>query len=105
MPSDCNCSSCEVATGLAQSMTNQPMGLFLELDGRSMDKLAQHRVASPPGCFNVAARIPGGPKIEPTASDGYWMHLPPLEKGRHTLRFGGSLPSLQQELIYTLIID
>jgi hypothetical protein len=30
----------------------------------------------------VAARIPGGPKIEPTASDGYWMHLLPLEKGR-----------------------
>jgi len=105
MPQNCNCSSCEIATGLAQSITNSPTGLFVELDGRAMDKLAQHRIASPPGCFNVAARIPGGPKIEPSASDGYWMHLPPLEKGTHKLRFGGTLSSLRQELIYILIVE
>ena len=41
----------------------------------------------------------------PSGSDGYWLGLRPLAKGHHTLRFGGSLPSLRQELIYTLIVD
>jgi len=105
MPRNCNCSSCEVATEMAKSITNSPMGLFVELDGKSMDKLEEHRVASPPGCFNMAGRLANGPKIEPSASDGYWMHLPPLEKGTHKLRFGGSLSSLRQELNYTLIVE
>ena len=104
MPRSCNC-SCERMTDVARSMTDQAMGLFVELDGRAVAKLDERRVASPAGCFDAAERIPGGPKIEPSASDGYWMHLPPLEKGTHTLRFGGSLPSLRQELIYTLVVE
>ena len=52
-----------------------------------------------------AARTKGGPKIQPTATDGYWLLLRPLPKGKHTLRFGGSLPSLRQELVYTLIVE
>jgi hypothetical protein len=35
----------------------------------------------------------------------HWLLLPPLAKGRHTLRFGGALPSLRQELIYTLTVE
>ena len=80
------------------------MGLFAELDGRSFGELNAHRVATT-GCFNVAQRAPGSPRIEPSASDGYWLALPPLAKGSHTLRFGGSLPSLRQELVYTLLVE
>jgi hypothetical protein len=85
-------------------MTDEPMGLFAELDGRSFGRLDEHRVASD-GCFDLAARAQGAPKMEPSASDGYWLALPPLPKGKHTLRFGGSLPSLRQDLVYTLIVE
>ena len=96
---------CDDAIATAHAVTDQAMGLFVELDGRAMDRLGEHRVASPAGCFNIAERIPGAPKMYPSASDGYWMDIAPLQKGTHTLRFGGALPSLRQELVYTLIVE
>jgi hypothetical protein len=104
MPRMCGQCSCDQVVATAHEVTNGAMGLFTELDGRALGALNEHRVASN-GCFNVAGRIPNGPKIEPAASDGYWLLIPPLPKGKHTLRFGGSLPSLRQELIYTLIVE
>ena len=47
----------------------------------------------------------GAPKIEPTASNGYYLLLKPLPKGTHKLRFGAELPSLRQGLEYTLIVE
>jgi hypothetical protein len=105
MPSNCSgCLSCEQATASARQITDDVMGLFAELDGNALPALEEHRVASA-ACFDIAARSRSSVKIEPTASNGYWLLLPPLAKGRHTLRFGGSLPSLRQELIYTLLVD
>ena len=101
-----NCAhlTCQDAEATARGMTDQPMGLFAELDGRSLPDLNRHRVASA-RCFNVAARVPGAPDVSPSASDGYWLALAPLRKGTHHLHFGGSLPSLRQELDYTLVIQ
>jgi hypothetical protein len=105
MPSQCgDCLTCEHSTATAKQVTDEVMGLFAELDGKSLPGLNDHRVASK-ACFNLAERVPGGPKMEPSASNGYWLLLQPLPKGKHTLRFGGSLPSLRQELIYTLIVE
>jgi hypothetical protein len=105
MPQNCGgCLTCEQATATARRMTEDPMGLFVELDGKPLGGLDAHRLASP-ACFNLGARAMGGQRIEPTASDGYWVALRPLPPGQHTLRFGGSLPSLRQELIYTLVVD
>ena len=95
---------CERASDLARQMTDQPMGLFAELDDRAINGLKGNRVTSP-ACFNLAERVKGAPKVEPTASNGYWLALRPLPKGKHTLRFGGSLPSARQELVYTLIVE
>jgi len=106
MPTGCNgCAiTCEGMRATARDMTDSPVGLFTELDGRSFTGLDGHRVATA-SCFNVAERVPGAPMVGPSASDGYWLLLPPLPKGRHSLRFGGSLPSLRQELVYTLIVE
>ena len=106
MPLNCShCLTCEAAARQARRITDDPMGLFVELDGSALHDVERHRVASP-SCFNLAARAGDrAPKIEPTASDGYWLALRPLSKGQHTLRFGGSLPSLRQELVYTLIVE
>jgi len=102
MPQNCSgCLTCKAAVETAAKMTDGAMGLFAELDGKSLPSLTDHRVTSGQ-CFNLSARAVGSPPIQPSASDGYWLLLPPLTKGRHTLRFGGSLPSLRQELIYTL---
>jgi hypothetical protein len=105
-PSSCGgCTiTCEHASMSAAEITNEPMGLFAELDGKSLGDLNTHRVTSP-GCFNLAQRADPSLKVEPSASNGYWLLLPPLAKGKHSLRFGGSLPSLRQELIYTLLIE
>jgi hypothetical protein len=105
MPSNCSgCLNCEQATASAREITDDVMGLFAELDGNALPALEEHRVASA-ACFDLAARSHSPVKIEPTASNGYWLLLPPLAKGRHTLRFGGALPSLRQELIYTLTVE
>ena len=105
MPENCKgCLTCDAAMDTARQMVDEPMGLFAELDDRPIASLKDHRVASP-ACFDLAARTKGGPKIQPTATDGYWLLLRPLPKGKHTLRFGGSLPSLRQELVYTLIVE
>ncbi len=96
--------TCDHMMTAARDVTDRPMGLFAELDGRSFTGLNEHRVAAG-RCFNMAERVPGAPAIEPSASDGYWLLLPPLPKGEHSLRFGGSLPSLRQELVYTLVVE
>jgi len=102
--SGCGGLTCPEAEATAREMTDGPTALFFELDGRSFADLNGHRVASAQ-CFNVAARAPGGRNLSPSASDGYWLALPPLPKGEHRLHFGGSLPSLSQELYYTLIVE
>ena len=105
MPSNCpGCTTCESVTFTARAMTDGVMGLFAELDGQALPGLDDHRVASA-ACFNLAERATPRVKMEPSASNGYWLLLPPLAKGRHTLRFGGALPSLRQELIYTLLVE
>jgi hypothetical protein len=104
MPARDRSLSCKMARYDAARMTDEPMGLFAELDGRSFENLKAHRVATWE-CFNVAARVPGAPNVSPSASNGYWLLLPPLAAGNHHLRFGGSLPSLRQDLDYTLVVE
>jgi len=70
----------------------------------SLGKIEAHRFASP-DCFNLAARSFGAMPIAPSASNGYYLLLKPLPKGRHKLAFGAELPSLRQGLEYTLIVE
>jgi hypothetical protein len=104
MPTSQGSLSCSEAIKSAREITDAPSKLFAELDGKSIEGLAQHRVASP-ACFNVGEKAAGQPMISPSASNGYWLALPPLAKGRHKLHFGGALPELQQDMTYTLIVE
>ncbi|MGZ4853009.1 MAG: hypothetical protein ACXV3D_07480 [Halobacteriota archaeon] len=58
-----------------------------------------------PQCFKLPGDGSSAPGIGPAASNGYWLAVNPLSKGRHTLRIGGNLPSLSQEIRYTLIVE
>ena len=88
----------------AREMTDSPIRLFAQIDGQPVPSLEQHRVASP-GCFNPGERAPGHPMLAASASDGYWLALAPLAPGRHQLHFGGVLPTLAQDVTYTLIVE
>jgi len=103
---ECDRCTCESATLLAKRMTDEPMALVAELDGKEITNLRARRVVSPT-CFDLAGRTKdhSGPRIYPTASDGYWVMLKPLAPGRHELRLGGSLPSLRQDVTYHLEVN
>ena len=88
----------------ARQMTDSPSRLFAEIDGQPVESLERHRIASP-GCFNAGEKVPGHPMIGPSATDGYWLALAPLAPGRHQLHFGGVLPTLAQDVRYTLIVE
>jgi len=78
--------------------------LFAELDGAPIGDLEKHRVSSA-NCFYAGEKRPGYPRIGPAAANGYWLAFAPLPKGRHKLHFGGTLPTLQQDITYTLIVE
>jgi hypothetical protein len=41
--------------------------------------------------FGVPATPPG--QLSPAVADGYWIMLPPLPTGTHTIKFGGAAPA------------
>jgi len=95
-------SRCEEITAQARAMTDEPARMFLELDGKPLPDMKRQRIATSE-CFNVAA-FSGGPKMM-SASNGYWAMLKPLPAGKHTLHLGGALPSLRQDVTYTLLVE
>lgn len=83
--------TCDEARNAARLRNDEAMDLFVELDGIQVEDVKSHRVATEK-CFNVFAKIPESKRpydAYPSASDGYWMLLGPLSKGKHVLRFGG----------------
>lgn len=96
--------SCKEVTNTATRMTNSAEMLVLEVDGVRYGDLQRHRQASPE-CFNAWARHPSGARLFPTASNGYYVMLKPLPRGRHTVNFGGALPRMSQAVSYTLIVE
>ena len=96
--------SCADVTALAGRMTDGVAMLVLEGDGVRYAGLERHRQLSPE-CFNAYARYPGGARAFPAASNGYYVMLKPLARGRHTINFGGALPDMSQAVSYTLIVE
>ena len=60
------------------------------VDGARLPGVRQYRVAS--GCFDLHPETASQPGQVRTlaASDGYWLLLPPLPKGRHTISVGAN---------------
>jgi hypothetical protein len=69
--------------------------LHATIDGEAVEDLAAYRVQSPLYSFSAPADnvlfVPG-PVSGQSVSDGYWLFIPPLSAGQHTLRFGGTIP-------------
>lgn len=90
---------CGLLENEAEQLTDQPQALILAVDGVQFEGLAAHRLASR-GCFPL---VPGGPAD--AASNGYYVMLPPLPRGTHTLEFGGVLPTMIQAVTYELEVE
>jgi hypothetical protein len=82
------------------------------------DPLESVRVQSPPGGFGVRVSEHNalfgelGPIFGPFGTvslhavvDGYWVLLPPLPPGEHTLTFGGCSPDGCQTNLYNLVVQ
>ena len=71
--------------------------MFATIDGVSVPDPYAHRETTPPGQtfeFDVVAnnpfRLPAG-HSDIAITDGYWLMLPPLSPGQHTIHYGGKI--------------
>ena len=79
--------------------TQKPTALVLELDGKRFDGLERH-LLSTKRCFRL-----GDEQGPLAAASGYYVALPPLEPGEHSLNFGGILQDMSQAVTYQLTVD
>jgi hypothetical protein len=79
----------------AAANQDDPQRLEAKVDAFRVENLRNFRVQSPAilltypddnvVAFLFGAAVPGG-AYTPNVSDGYWLFLPPLSKGQHTIR-------------------
>jgi hypothetical protein len=79
----------------ARNFMDSATGLTAEIDGVPVQYLGLYRVESPNFTLALPAdNIFGAPAgtYEPTASDGIFLMLTPLQPGTHTIRFHAQFP-------------
>lgn len=96
--------SCAALVLDAKRYTDGVSNLVLRVDGREIDGLDVQRMSSQ-GCFDLGKRHSLPDVIHPVAADGYYAMLKPLARGRHSIEFGGVLPSMIQAVSYTIDVD
>jgi hypothetical protein len=96
--------TCTAITNTAERVTNNPSALVLEIDGVQINNLESHRLATK-NCFDIGVNAKPKTRVYPSAANGYYAMLKPLPPGRHTINFGGILPSMMQAVSYTLEVD
>jgi hypothetical protein len=42
--------------------------------------------------------------VRPAVADGFYVMIPPLDGGAHTIRFGGSAPGITLDVTYTITV-
>ena len=85
-------------------ITDHATDLSCEIDGRLVQNIQQYRVASTVFAVdlpdnNIFGVAPG--EYGPNVDDGFYLLLPPLPVGPHTIHFHGSLPALNSTLNVT----
>ncbi len=105
--------SCNSVKKSAALNNDELLSIEVELDGMFSMNPAHTRMSSRE-CFDLLGMIPKEkqpPKVFPSASDGYWVMLKPLSKGRHILKFNamydrekGAYSKMAQDIEYELIV-
>lgn len=106
--------SCEKAKEYAALNNDALVSIEIGLDSITAWNPANTRIASE-NCFDLlglVSRKLNPPRVYPAATDGYWVMLRPLAKGRHTLRFTarygrekGAYGKMAQDIEYDLTVE
>lgn len=83
--------TCEQAKLHASINNDTAIDLFVQVDGVAVKDPKSFR-ARTDKCFDIYDWIPAADKpfdAYPSASDGYWILLNPLKRGKHTIKFSG----------------
>lgn len=105
MPQKEACASCCGSYAeTAKAITDHPLNLVLEVDGRRVENLASYRQATAQ-CFDMGSLASPPYRVFPSAANGYYVMLRPLPPGKHVLNFGGVLPDMSQAVTYTLLVE
>lgn len=83
--------TCEQVKAGAALNNDKAVELFASIDGVEIPHVERYRVRTAT-CFDIFERLrgpEGAHKAFPSASDGFWLLLPPLPKGQHAIKFGG----------------
>lgn len=106
--------TCGQAKASAALNNDSAMDLFVELNGAALEDVKKYRVATDK-CFDIFERVPPERRpytAYPSASDGYWVLLKPLQRGRYTLKFGGrynqqssAYGRMIQDIEYELVVE
>jgi hypothetical protein len=83
--------TCEEAIQNGKLNNDTALDLFVRIDGVSLQNPKRFRAATST-CFDLLERVPKDQmpyNAYPSATDGYWILLPPLKRGTHTIEFGG----------------
>ncbi|HEX7965515.1 MAG TPA: hypothetical protein VF651_07335 [Gammaproteobacteria bacterium] len=106
--------TCADAQEYAELDNDTAMDLFASVDGVSIEGLKRFRVSTH-DCFDIFARLPEDQQPYsgyPSATDGFWLMLKPLSKGRHLIKFGGRYNSstpdyghMIQDIEYELTVE
>lgn len=81
--------TCEDVKNEAALNNSELYFVYAELDGQSIPNLRNNRIKSK-NCFDLHelfAKSHKAKKVYPSATDGYWLMLKPLAKGKHELKF------------------
>ncbi|HZF30614.1 MAG TPA: hypothetical protein VE907_15975 [Gammaproteobacteria bacterium] len=102
MPRD-DRANCFAFIAEAARITDAVSYLIVDLDGRRLEHPEAYRQATQ--CFDVGSLARPTARIYPSAANGYYVMLRPLEPGTHELNFGGVLPSMRQAVTYALVVE
>lgn len=83
--------TCRQAKTSAAVNNNNALNLFVVVDSIPVKDVKRFRVKTEK-CFDIYEKVEKSLqtyKAYPSASDGYWVLLRPLSKGKHTIKFGG----------------
>ncbi len=89
---------------ILKQITDQATDLSCEIDGKPVENIQQYRQASTVFTVdlpdnNIFGVAPG--EYGPNVDDGFYLLLPPLPVGQHTIHFHGSLPRFYSTLDVT----
>jgi hypothetical protein len=106
--------TCESVKKSAALNNDNVLLINVELDGENIPEAKEYRIKSDK-CFDLLGLIPdklNPPKVYPAATDGYWLMLKPLAKGKHKLKFSaqynrvnGAFGQMAQDIEYEIEVQ